>query len=150
MQEEKNSIRRLEIKQYIRSLTTLPEELLKYISDVPENKEAFEKFIFLTDKYAEFCETHSGKFVNDLAPGHQHKDIHCISFLKDDDFRSIIGTPLRKFNNLFESLLPVLKIAFPRSPAVLGPSLLRMESAVDRSLFFGSNVDLLLVMTILC
>lgn len=122
LQQQAVSEKLAQLKEYIRTLTTVPEELLRYIESKPENAEDFKNFIFMNDEYANFCETHSGKFVNDLQSGYQHKDIHCISFLADNDFCSIIGIPLRHFSNLFESLLPALKIAFPRSPDVLGPS----------------------------
>jgi hypothetical protein len=103
------------LRSYVLSLDSLPPELLTQ----PDSLEALKKYVTINDNFAAFCETHSSEFIDDLAPGHMHRDIHCISFLRDDDFSSVIGLPLRHFGNLFKSLRPALARAFPRCPEIL-------------------------------
>ena len=96
-----------QVRETILQLKELPPELLER----PQNLQALKDYISSNDKYGKFVETNASLFVNDLQPGHRHHDIHNISWLQDDDFNPLIGLPLTKFGNLFESLLPCLKVA---------------------------------------
>ena len=119
------------VKQVIFSLNELPEELLRS----PEDLQGLKDYISANDKFGDFVESNSGLFVNDLQKGRQHHDIHCISWMDDDDFNSIIGLPLRYFGNLYISLLPALKFAFPNSPHSLSPNEFHKYCSVRFKLF---------------
>jgi hypothetical protein len=108
---------RMKIRESVLSLKTIPQELLSEFGSV----ESLKRYIVCNDKFAKFVEDHSSTFVNDLVIGYQHKDIHCISYLNDGDFQSIIGLSLTHFGQLFASLIPGLSLLFPRCPAVLPP-----------------------------
>jgi hypothetical protein len=111
----KRENRKRRLVETILALSQIPDELLSSPTDI----RSLENLINETYEYNKFCELHSSTFIQDLGSGYQHKDIHCISFLSGEDFQSIIGIPLSHFGNLFESLLPVLKKAFPKSPVTL-------------------------------
>jgi hypothetical protein len=113
---QEENVRRI-VRETILSLQTVPPELLDEFGTV----DSLKKYITETDKFAKFVEQHSSQFVSDLKPGHQHKDIHCISFLAADDFQPIIGLPLHHFGALFESISPQLRLLFPRCPSILSP-----------------------------
>jgi hypothetical protein len=113
------------------SLDELPLELRR----TPDDLSGLKDYITKSDKYGQFIESNASLFVDDLIPGHQHRDIHCISWLNDKDFNSIIGLPLRYFGNLFASLLPALQLAFPRSPISLKPGEITCFCSVRFKLF---------------
>jgi hypothetical protein len=73
------------VRSYILSLDTLPPEL----NNRPQTLQQFKDYVTTNDKYAQFSETHSMYFVNDLIPGRKHLDIHCMSYLQDNDWTSI-------------------------------------------------------------
>ena len=78
LQEIHRRKKREELRNIILSLNVVPSELF----EMPNTVEGLLSYVKTNDRYGKFSEENAGKFVSDLATGHQHKDVHCISCLQ--------------------------------------------------------------------
>ena len=136
----KSSYVLLKLKQK-KTMRALLKEKIEHIDSIPENilqasfdsELEFRNYVLENDKYARESFRVARQFIDDLAPGYQHHDIHCISF--KNSCKSLIGYSIEEFSNLLEYLEPYLKIEFPKSPFKLGPNEVSIYCSIRFKLF---------------
>ena len=127
--KQKQKMRAL-LKEKIDHIDNIPESILKASFD---SELEFRNFVCANDKYAKESFRVARQFIDDLAPGYQHHDIHCISF--KNSCKSLIGYSIEEFSNLLEYLEPYLRIEFPNSPLKLGPNEVSIYCSIRFKLF---------------